>query len=84
MQFYVALGNKLKGDIVSRFALKGGTFPLRTTSLLERSFGLQEAYTKICSYSANFFTSSSLLTSVELSAATKTWEGAPEARGRHS
>ena len=37
-----------------RFTLKGDTFPLRTTSLLERSFGLQEAYTKICSYSAIF------------------------------
>ena len=30
------------------------------------------------------FLSSSLLTSVELSAATRTWEGAPEAQGRHS
>ena len=38
------------------YAHKGDTFPPRTTSLLERSSDLQEAYTKICSYSANFFT----------------------------
>ena len=38
------------------YAHKGDTFPPRTTSLLERSSGLQEAYTKTCSYSANFFT----------------------------
>ena len=37
------------------YAHKGDTFPPRTTSLLERSSDLQEAYTKICSYSANFF-----------------------------
>jgi len=37
------------------YAHKGDTFPLRTTSLLERSSDLQEAYTKICSYSPNFF-----------------------------
>ena len=36
------------------YAHKGDTFPPRTTSLLERSSDLQEAYTKICSYSANF------------------------------
>ena len=36
------------------YAHKGDMFPPRTTSLLERSFGLQEAYTKICSYSAIF------------------------------
>ena len=33
---------------VSRFAHGGDTFPLRTTSLLEGSSGLQEAYTKAC------------------------------------
>ena len=33
---------------VSRFAHGGDTFPLGTTRLLERSFGLQEAYTKAC------------------------------------
>ena len=38
------------------YAHKGDTFPSRTMSLLERSSDLQEAYTKICSYSANFFT----------------------------
>ena len=37
------------------YAHEGDTFPPRTTSLLERSSDLQEAYTKICSYSANFF-----------------------------
>ena len=37
------------------YAHKGDTFPLRTTSLLERSSGLQETYTKTCSYSAIFF-----------------------------
>ena len=36
------------------YAHKGDTFPLRTTSLLERSSGLQETYTKTCSYSAIF------------------------------
>ena len=30
------------------------TFPLRTTSLLEGSSGLQESYTKACPNSANF------------------------------
>ena len=38
------------------YAHKGVTFPLRTTSLLERSSGLQEAYTKTCSNSAKNFT----------------------------
>ena len=38
------------------YAHKGDTFLLRTTSLLERSSGLQETYTKTCSYSAKFFT----------------------------
>ena len=33
---------------VCRFAHGGDTFPLETTSLLEGSFGLQEAYTKAC------------------------------------
>ena len=37
------------------YAHKGDTFPLRTMSLLERSSGLQEAYTKTCTYLANFF-----------------------------
>ena len=32
---------------VCRFAHGGDTFPLRTTSLLEGRFGLQEAYTKL-------------------------------------
>ena len=36
------------------YAHKGDTCPPRTTSLLEKSSNLQEAYTKICSYSANF------------------------------
>ena len=30
------------------FIQKGDTFPLGTTSLLEGSSGLQEAYTKVC------------------------------------
>ena len=34
------------------YAHKGDTLPLRTTSLLERSSGLQEAYTKACPNSA--------------------------------
>ena len=37
---------------VSSFAHGGDTFPLGTTSLLEGSFGLQEAYTKACRNSA--------------------------------
>ena len=36
---------------VCRFAHGGGTFPLGTTSLLEGSSGLQEAYTKACTNS---------------------------------
>ena len=42
-------------------AHKGDTFPPRTTSLLERSSDLQEAYTKICSYSANCFNNGMVL-----------------------
>ena len=41
-----------KALYVCRFAHGGGTFPLGTTSLLEGSFGLQEAYTKACPNSA--------------------------------
>ena len=37
---------------ISRFAHRGDTFPLGTTSLLEGSSGLQEAYTKACPNSA--------------------------------
>ena len=37
---------------VCRFAHGGDTFPLGTTSLPEGSSGLQEAYTKACTYSA--------------------------------
>ena len=37
---------------VCRFAHRGDTFPLRTTSLLEGSSSLQEAYTKACPNSA--------------------------------
>ena len=36
-----------KAVYVSRFAHEGDTFPLGTTSLLEGSSGLQEAYTKL-------------------------------------
>ena len=32
IKFYVAFVKKLKGGSVYRFTLKGGTFPLRTTS----------------------------------------------------
>ena len=41
---------------ICRFAHGGDMFPPRTTSIVERSYGLQEAYNKICSNSANFFT----------------------------
>ena len=44
-----------KAVYVCRFAHGGDPFPLGTTSLLVGSFGLQEAYTKIYSYSAKFF-----------------------------
>ena len=37
---------------VSHFTHEGDTFPLGTTSLLEGSSGLQEAYTKACPNSA--------------------------------
>ena len=37
---------------VCHFAQGGDTFPLGTTSLLEGSSGLQEAYTKACPNSA--------------------------------
>ena len=37
-----------KAMYVCRFAHGGDTFPLETTSLLEGSSGLQEAYTKVC------------------------------------
>ena len=37
-----------EGSVVSRFAHGGDTLPLGTTSLLEGSSGLQEAYTKAC------------------------------------
>jgi hypothetical protein len=41
---------------VCRFAHGGDTFPLGTMSLLERSSGLQEAYTKACPNSAKKIT----------------------------
>ena len=41
-----------KAVYVCRFAHGGDTFPLGTTSLLQGSFGLQEAYTKACPNSA--------------------------------
>ena len=39
---------KIKAVYVCCFAHGGDTFPLGTTSLLEGSSGLQEAYTKVC------------------------------------
>ena len=45
-----------RGGSVYHFTLKGGTFPLGTTSLLDGSSGLQEAYTKACPNSAEKFT----------------------------
>ena len=41
---------------VCRFAHGGDTVPLGTTSLLEGSSGLQEAYTKACPNSAKEIT----------------------------
>ena len=41
---------------VCRFAHGGDTFPLGTTSLLDGSSGLQEAYTKACPNSARKIT----------------------------
>ena len=41
---------------VCRFAHGGDTFSLGTTSLLEESSGLQEAYTKACPNSAKKIT----------------------------
>ena len=45
-----------KAVYVCRFAHGGDTFPLRTTSLLEGSSGLQEAYTIACPNSAQKIT----------------------------
>ena len=45
-----------KAVYVCRFAHGGDTFPLGTTSLLEGSSGLPEAYTKACSNSAKKIT----------------------------
>ena len=45
-----------KAVYVCRFAHGGDTFPLETTSLLEGSSGLQEAYTKACPNSAKKIT----------------------------
>ena len=45
-----------KAVYVCRFAHGGDTFPLGTTSLLEGSSGLQEAYTKACPNSAKNIT----------------------------
>ena len=45
-----------KAVYVCRFAHGGDTFPLGTTSLLEGSSGLQEAYTKACPNSAKKIT----------------------------
>ena len=47
---------KAREGSVCRFAHGGDTFPLRTTSLLERNSDLQEAYTKACPNSAKKFT----------------------------
>ena len=47
----ICLCKKIKvgeGSYVCRFARGGDMFPLGTTSLLEGSSGLQEAYTKAC------------------------------------
>ena len=44
------------GNFKPSFAHGADTFPLRTMSLLERSSGLQDAYTKTCSNSAKVFT----------------------------
>ena len=43
---------KVGEGTVCLFAHRGDTFPLETTSLLERTSGLQEAYTKACPNSA--------------------------------
>ena len=48
-----------KGVYACRFAHGGDTFPLRTTSLLEGSPSLQEAYTKVCPNSAKKITAAS-------------------------
>src|SRR3954469_3226917 len=45
-----------KAVYVCHFAHGGDTFPLETTSLLEGSSGLQEAYTKACPNSAKNIT----------------------------
>ena len=45
-----------KAVYVCRFTHGGDTFPLGTTSLLEGTSGLQEAYTKACPNSAKQFT----------------------------
>ena len=45
---------------VCRFTHGGDTFPLRTTSHLEGSSGLREAYTKACPNSAKKFTAACL------------------------
>ena len=54
----IFLGKKINvGEgSVCRFAHGGDTFPVGTTSLLERSSGLQEAYTKAFPNSAKIFT----------------------------
>ena len=55
----ICLCKKLRREkevYVCRFAHGGDMFPLGTTSLLEGSSGLQEAYTKTCSKTAQFFT----------------------------
>ena len=46
-----------KAVYVCCFAHRGGTFPLGTTSLLEGSYGLQEAHTKACPNSAKKYRS---------------------------
>ena len=48
--------NAGKNSVVCRFAHEGDTFPLGTTSLLEGSSGLEEAYTKACPNSAKKIT----------------------------
>ena len=54
----ICLCKKIKAGEGSacRFAHGGDTFPLGTTSLLEGSSGLQEAYTKACPNSAKKIT----------------------------
>ena len=53
---YLCKKIKAEESNVCRFTHGGDTFPLGTTSLLEGSSGLQEAYTKACPNSAKKIT----------------------------